>query len=348
MKAWITEQPDNNILETWEKWCTDNAPVHFFQHPAFAKLVIGSGVYQHGLAVALEDGQSWSAVLSYVILHEHGRAFRRLTTRTLVYGGPVFATDLSENEKSTAVATLLNSLNSHLKNRCLYIQFRNFSDHTPFEKIFASFGYRFTDRLNLLKPIEDPAQAFQALSASRRRQVRLSRANGLIVRPAQSLEEIDLFYAMLQELYRDKVRKPLPPPELFRQFFLLSQNRPCGRMLIAEYQGRLAGGIVAPLTPGGSIFEWYVCGLDKAYRPLGIYPSVALTWAAMEAGIEAGCHTFDFMGMGVPYKPYGVRDFKARFGGNWVNHGRWMRINHPLSYRLVEIAYNLMRRLKKV
>ena len=163
MKAWITEQPDNNILETWEKWCTDNAPVHFFQHPAFAKLVIGSGVYQHGLAVALEDGQSWSAVLSYVILHEHGRAFRRLTTRTLVYGGPVFATDLSENEKSAAVATLLNSLNSHLKNRCLYIQFRNFSDHTPFEKIFASFGYRFTDRLNLLKPIEDPAQAFQAL-----------------------------------------------------------------------------------------------------------------------------------------------------------------------------------------
>ncbi len=348
MKAWIAEQTDNNILETWEKWCAGNAPVHFFQHPAFARLVINSGVYRHGLLVALEDGKPWTAVLSYVLMHEHGWAFRRLTTRAVVYGGPVFATGLSEDEKSTAVETLLNSLNSHLKNRCLYIQFRNFSDNTSFEKIFGSFGYRFTDRLNLLKSIEDPEKAFQALSPSRRRQVRLSRDKGLVIRLAQNIEEISQFYLLLQELYRDKVRKPLPPPELFNQFYLLSQTRSYGCILIAEYQGKIAGGIVAPYTPGGSIFEWYVCGLDKAYRPLGIYPSAALTWAAMEAGIAAGCQTFDFMGMGVPHKPYGVREFKARFGGTWVNHGRWLRINHTLSYRMVEIAYNLMRRLKKV
>lgn len=348
MKARITEPPDEKTLETWNQWCSNHAPVHFFQHPAFARLVNESAVYQQGLAVAISEGGTWSATVSYVLLHEHGRAFKTLTTRAVIYGGPVFASNLSEAEKLTAADAILASLTKHLKSRCLFIQFRNFSDSSALETVFKSHGFRFTDRLNLQKPIASPDEAWLAVSPSRRRQIRQSRENGLQIRPARNLQEVTRFYGLLKQLYRDKVRKPLPAESLFRQFFLLTRSQACGHLLIAEYRGDIAGGILAPLTPGDSIFEWYVCGLDREYQSRKIYPSAALTWAAMEAGIAAACHTFDFMGMGLPHIPYGVRDFKARFGGNWVNHGRWLRINAPFSYRLIEIAYNLMRKLKKV
>lgn len=72
------------------------------------------------------------------------------------------------------------------------------------------------------------------------------------------------------------------------------------------------------------------------------------TWAAMEAGNRLGCINFDFMGLGIPTREYGVREFKSRFGGNWVNHGRWSRVNNPLLYSFAELGYNIMRLAKKV
>lgn len=351
MKARIADHTDPKTLNRWEEWCRNNPSAHFFQSPRFARLLNGSGVYDSGLLVAETGDGVWQGVLFYILFHEYGRTFRRLTSRAVIYGGPVFSPALSTEERQATAGALLPLLNNNLKKRCLYIQFRNFSDSSELETVFKSHGYKFSDRLNLLKSITDPEKAFAGLSPSRRRQVRQSRDNGLIVREAQTMEEVDAFYALLKAFYRDKVRKPLPTLELFSHFFLQgtdSAQQSPGKILVAEYQGRVVGGMLAPFTPEGRIFEWYVCGLDKEYARQGVYPSVALTWAAMEAGHAAGCHTFDFLGMGIPGKPYGVRDFKARFGGEWVNYGRWIRVNSPLLYNLAEIGYNVMRLVRRV
>jgi len=49
------------------------------------------------------------------------------------------------------------------------------------------------------------------------------------------------------------------------------------------------------------------------------------------------------MGLGKPEEPYGVRDFKARFGGRWVNYGRFSRVNKRVGYAISELIYNLKR-----
>jgi hypothetical protein len=54
------------------------------------------------------------------------------------------------------------------------------------------------------------------------------------------------------------------------------------------------------------------------------------------------------MGVGIPGRSYGVRTFKARFGGEMVNFGRFARVNNRLIYFISEIGYNLLALMKKI
>ena len=72
------------------------------------------------------------------------------------------------------------------------------------------------------------------------------------------------------------------------------------------------------------------------------------TWAAMEYAIENKIESFDFMGVGRPDVPYGVRDFKERFGGKQVNYGRLTRINNKFLYNTAELGYNILALLKRI
>ena len=134
---------------------------------------------------------------------------------------------------------------------------------------------------------------------------------------------------------------------LFGTIFLLAAPM-CRIPLFISILGGLMiiGGILSPITPGKTIYEWYVCGLDQLYKDL--YPSVLATWAALEYAATHGIPKFDFMGVGLPDRDYGVRDFKARFGGELVNFGRFARINNKAIYTIAELGYNALAWMKKV
>jgi len=72
------------------------------------------------------------------------------------------------------------------------------------------------------------------------------------------------------------------------------------------------------------------------------------TWAAIDYALKNNIKAFDFMGVGVPDKDYGVRDFKAKFGGEQVNYGRFGRINNKFLYAITEIGFNLLALLRRI
>ena len=55
---------------------------------------------------------------------------------------------------------------------------------------------------------------------------------------------------------------------------------------------------------------------------------------------------FDMMGAGKPDEAYGVRDFKARFGGKEVEHGRFLCVTKPLLYKIGVLGVKLLKKLK--
>jgi lipid II:glycine glycyltransferase (peptidoglycan interpeptide bridge formation enzyme) len=50
------------------------------------------------------------------------------------------------------------------------------------------------------------------------------------------------------------------------------------------------------------------------------------------------------MGAGKPDIPYGVRDFKMAFGGQLVEHGRFLCIHKPLLYWIGRLAVKWIKR----
>jgi lipid II:glycine glycyltransferase (peptidoglycan interpeptide bridge formation enzyme) len=92
----------------------------------------------------------------------------------------------------------------------------------------------------------------------------------------------------------------------------------------------------------GVIYGWYG-GVDRAYTEHT--PGELLMWHILKWGAEDGCSLYDFGGAGKPDEEYGVRDFKAKFGGELVCYGRNTYIHAPRLLRLSELGYGVYRHL---
>ena len=112
------------------------------------------------------------------------------------------------------------------------------------------------------------------------------------------------------------------------------------KYFLAQYNGSYIGAI-GVLLYKGVIYDWYA-GADPSF--LLLYPNETLVRHVLKWGAENGYHTFDFGGAGKPNEKYGVRDFKARFGGALVNYGRYYKVYNPLALRISKSVYGLYRK----
>ena len=152
----------------------------------------------------------------------------------------------------------------------------------------------------------------------------------------------------MENLYKTKVKTPLWPVE----FFIEAYRQGVGRFMLVRHEGKIIGGsmVVALMNERmnaegkdvrGVVYEWFECGMNGEYKEQ--YPSVMATYAGIQYAAEHGCARYDMMGAGEPGVPYGVRDFKAEFGGTMVEHGRFIAIEHPLLYRIGAMGVKIMK-----
>jgi serine/alanine adding enzyme len=311
-----------------------------FQSPAYYHFYRQVALFDPLYLIVRDENGRISGSLLAVMIREGNGVLALMSRRCVVYGGPIVAKD-----NALVVSVLLAALNKHVSSKALFTQFRNFRAWpVDVMEVFGRNGYIFRERLNLLVDISVGDQIIKGFSESRRRQLRRALAAGVEVVAARDENEVEQLYKMLYMLYRHRVKKPLPPLVYFTHFFNYHVKNNTGVVLLVKAGGELIGGIVSPVTPGYSISELYVCGLDKEFPHY--HPSVVATWAAMDYGNKMGLEVFDFMGLGRPDVPYGVRDFKLRFGGEQVNFGRFARRNNKLLYLVAEMGYNFWRMLR--
>lgn len=306
------------------------------------------------LAIGVEEDGALVGVVVGYITQEKNALKQFLTRRAIIVGGPLLADDIS-NEALTALllaVTNTSSLSpsgvpgkvrdfvgcsfaSRLQNP-IYIESRNFHDYSKWKHIFEQCSFAYQPHYDIHVRCDDAHQ----MSDRRQRELKRAIKNGATVTMAQSEQEIRDWYQILSKLYREKVRTPLFSEEFFLQFH--RQQR--GKYLLVKYNGQVIGGMMCPILEGKAIYEWYVCGLDEEYREL--YPSVMATNAAIEYAKANGLPLFDFMGAGKPNKPYGVRDFKMEFGGELVEHGRFLCVRKPLLYAIGKLGVKWLKRCK--
>ena len=256
------------------------------------------------------------------------------TKRAIIYGGPLLDVDISND----ALSTLLKTVVQNIALNPIYIETRNFNDYSNWKGIFEQCGFQYQPHLNFHVDTSSIKLAQSRIGKHRWRYIRLSMRDGAQIVTHPTIEQVRAFYTILQDLYRTKVRTPLWSWVFFERLYHTQH----ARYILVELDGKIVGGTACVCLPSKAVYEWYACGLDDCrddIRPL----SVAI-WGEMQYAAENGYPLFDFMGAGSPDQPYGVRDFKMEFGGELVEHGRFLCVRKPLLYWIGKMGVKWLKR----
>lgn len=344
--------PDINPQQ-WQALIDRSPYVTWFQTPEAYEFYAANPEemipFAFGVLASIGDnaGDRLVGVCVGYITKEKSALKQYFTRRAIIIGGPLLAEDATPEE----IAALLNAV-KHLPYRliasspyCLtkpiYIETRNFHDYSKWRNIFEANGFAYQPHLNFQVDTTSLELAQSNIGKHRWRYIRLSMRDGAKIIDNPTIEQVRTFYTILQDLYLMKVRTPLWSWEFFERLYHTEH----ARYILVELDGQIVGGTACVCLPGKAVYEWYACGLDNCrddIRPL----SVAI-WGEMQYAAENGYPLFDFMGAGTPDLPYGVRDFKAEFGGELVEHGRFLCVRKPLLYWIGKMGVKWLKRSKR-
>ncbi len=309
----------------------------FFQSQIYYDLLNGVPGVKPFIFRELEADGSIAGQFIGAFIQSGNKLTKRFTSRILLIDEPHVFTHEVEKISDDLYKQLLD-INKQFKD-CIYTEIR-FLQHRPLFFNFSQIPHcEYNPYLNIVvDTTQDEEQLFRNLSESKRRQVKLSLKEGAYIKCATNESEIRTFYNILLNLYRKKVRKPIYPLEFFLRFF---NRKDAGVILLAYHNDKIIGGMLCPIFEDQEMYEWYIAGLDVELQKKKVYPSVLLTYEALRYASAHNIKKFNFMGAGKPDVPYGVRNFKSKFGGELVETPRYVIAHKPFLYAVGKFVMTL-------
>lgn len=305
-----------------------------FQSPQFYDFC-NSTLFHQGFVCAVEEKNNTYAALCVVdIIWEKGiKAY--FSRRAIVYGGPLLIKDGGEG----ALIYLLDNLHNELKKRVIYIEIRNFRDYSDFSTVFNSLDWETIPWLNIRKRVnyKNRDELLNSFKYNRRRETLLTIKSGFQYREIGNEKDVKEVYAILNDLYKNKIGLPLPSLQYFEDF----RKTNLMKIFAVTDQDTIIGGSFCVVSENNAIYTFYYCS-KRDYRPR-TYPTHLAVLAAMEYGMQHGLKYLDFMGAGKSGEKYGVRNYKMEFGGDIVEEGRYLKVENRLLYLIGVNIINLLR-----
>lgn len=319
----------------WNELLNNRSDVaSFFQSPDAYELFAPFD-WAESAVVAVEENNFLTGVVVVTLLHEGKGFMRQFSSRAIVNGGPL----LDKNISDEALESLLSTTITILKKRCIYIETRNFNDYSRWREKFEKCGFSYQPHYNFHIDTSHPELIEKNFSKSRRYEIRQSFKDGAYI--DQRKDFIPDFYAILHNLYKNKIHVPLFPLEFFQH---LSRQPFCKIFIVHDATGRTIGGQVSIFLNGQVGYSWFCCGLDHEYKKT--HPSVLAIYSGIRYAADNSIPLFDMMGAGSPNDGgYGVREFKAQFGGQLVEHGRYLYLCRPMIYKAAKWALHFRKKL---
>lgn len=318
----------------WNELVQKSDTATWFQTPEayalFASLPDEFKPFVYGVS---ENGQLSGIIVGY-ITQEKNRLKQFFTRRAIIIGGPLLDTEIS----SEALSALLQIVRSELSKQAIYIETRNFNDYSRWKDIFRAQGFSYQPHLNFHIHTANIEEMERNIGKNRKRDIKTTIRDGVVPVIQPTMEQVGEFYSILRNLYKTKVKTPLLSWNFFEHLYKTSD----GHFFLTEYRGRIIGGTVCVCLENKAVYEWFVCGEDGLYEH--IFPSSYATYLGIRYAAENDYPIFDMMGAGKPDEAYGVRDFKARFGGEQVEHGRFLCVCQSLLYNIGKIGVKLLKK----
>lgn len=265
-----------------------------------------------------------------------GGVLQYFSTRAVSYGSVLCAQGAGGGE---AISLLLKAYNNEKKG-VLFTELRNQADLSDVQPSLNQNGFIYEDHLNFIFDLtKSPDKLWENIRSNARRNIKKAERSDVSIEEMDDVRKLSDAYQILDQVY-SRIQVPLPDFSMFEAGFELLRPKGMMKLLIAKL-GDEPIGTLALLIHRGTITYWYT-GILREYA--SYRAGDLLVWYSLNFGSQAGYHKFDFGGGGKPDEEYGVRNFKAKFGGELVNFGRNIKIHAPGRYQLSLMGYKLMRR----
>lgn len=304
-----------------------------FQSEEFYSFLENTGLFEPFRYEVIRGGELVGRMQGYIQC-DGGVLKRFFSRRAIINTGPFFAEDIGEEE----IAALLKQCIDGLRKRVIYIETRNFKDYSSWRPIFEKIGFTYEPHYDFIIDTSDSVAVEDRMGKSRKRDVKLSLKTGATVIDNPTWEEVSAFYSVLDHLYKMRVKTPLFPLSFFENLF----HTAFSKFILVRYDNEIVGGTVL-VYDEETVYEWFACGKDGIYK--NVYPSTVATYHGIRFAADKGFKRFDMMGAGAPGDGgYGVRDFKAKFGGELVEYGRFRYVVNKPLFSLGKWAVKLMKK----
>lgn len=338
LKHKIITDYKNIDLNQWKYLLKNSKYANVFHSPEMYKFWESITGLEPFIFAYLDKQEKIKVLLTGVIQKERGRLKGALTRRAIIIGGPLLI------EENTTIkyyfSEILKTASKKLMKKAIFIEIRNLNDYSEYKSIFEENKWTYSPYLNFKVDCRNEAGILKNMSKSKIRQIKKSIKEGAEIIEASAEKQVIEFYHILQELYTNKVKKPLMPKAFFLNFY----RQKLGKYLLIMYKDRIVGGIMCPILENKIIYCWYIAGEDRLYN--NIHPSILAAWAAINYANKHNIEIFDFMGAGKPDQDYGVRNFKSKFGGELVEQGRFLKILNPTLFKLGKLGLMIYKKVK--
>ena len=345
--------------QQWQSLIDASATATWFQTPEAYAFYASVPDEMKPFAVGVSDDNKLQGLIVGYITREKNPIKQFFTRRAIIIGGPLLDEHISDEALSALLSAIAQCKVEGLKFKGvenskadtpaftpytlhptpIFIESRNFHDYSKWKSVFETNGFAYQPHLNFHVDITLPWETIENnIGKHRRKYIRLSYRDGVEVELEPTLQQVKEYYAVLQDLYRTKVKMPLQPWLFFERLYHL----PSCKYLLVLYNNQVVGGSICMTLKDHGVYEWYACGKDGVYR--NIHPSSVTKYVGMKYASDNGYKVFDMMGAGKPNEAYGVRDFKAEFGGKLVEHGRFLCVLKPLLYWIGKLGVKLLKK----
>ena len=322
----------------WRSFVNEHLQSNIFHTPEMFQVFQCTKGYKPELWAAINTkGKVLALLLPIQIALGNGLA-RFFTTRAIVYGSILYDDGPGGKE---GLDLLLRTYVQEVDRGVLFTELRNQSDlsQTQTELIKCGFAYEghLNYRISLNRPIEDIFRGFGSQARNRIRH-ELRRGEVVIEEGVQRKHIYDC-YEVLQQTYA-AAHVPLADRSMFEAAFDILHPLGMVKFYLAKI-GKTPVATSVELIHKDTLYGWYG-GVKREYS--SYRPNELLRWHILQWGAMNGYHVYDFGGAGKPNETYGVRDFKAKFGGELVNYGRNTCVHSPMRLSISKKGYETLRR----
>ena len=325
--------------KAWRMFVEEHPQGNVFHTPEMFQVFERARGHRPLLRAAIDEDGRILALLLPVQVTLFGGLLQPLTARYITYGGALCSTD---PEGQAALGALLKAHSQVVCRGALFTEIRNLSDLSVLQPVLRQNGFHYEEHLNYLIDLSgSPADILQRIGPRTRKHIRQAlRKGSVIVDEICDVELLPVWFELVGKSYH-AARVPLADYSLFKAAFDILQPQGMAQFWLARIDSTYVAASVELLFKD-QIYGWY-SGVDRAFASES--PGELLMWRVLEQGSRGVYKIYDFGGAGRPGEEYGVRDFKAKFGGQLVSYGRNIKVHTPNLLRWSEAGYRVYRSL---